>query len=209
VSFDPYQELGVARDADEAAIKRAHRRKAREHHPDKGGDAARFQVVQRAYEVLADPDRRKQFDETGNAEPVQDAENAAMMQLAKLVLEVVDRADLARADLVVVMRDSVEAAIAAQRKQRAQVEQRIARQEEALKRFVHKGGGEDPIALMLTQAVAAARATLPGYDQVIGAYDKLLEVLAAYSYRVDEVQWPGGLQASPFGGIFQHMGGQR
>jgi molecular chaperone DnaJ len=64
---DFYQVLGVKKDADQAAIKKAYRKLARENHPDsKPGDKAaedRFKEVAEAYDVIGDPDKRKQYDE--------------------------------------------------------------------------------------------------------------------------------------------------
>jgi len=60
-----YHVLGVESDADAAGIRRAHRRLARELHPDvnKAPDAAgRFALVQTAYETLSDPERRASYD---------------------------------------------------------------------------------------------------------------------------------------------------
>jgi DnaJ-class molecular chaperone len=66
---DLYAELGVARDADEEALRKAYRQLARRHHPDVNpGDAAaeeRFKAVSAAYAVLSDPERRRNYDEFG------------------------------------------------------------------------------------------------------------------------------------------------
>lgn len=59
---DAYQTLGVARNATEAEIKKAYRAMASKHHPDKGGDTAKFQEIQSAYETLTDPQKRHQHD---------------------------------------------------------------------------------------------------------------------------------------------------
>jgi len=59
---DHYTTLGVARDASADEIKRAFRKLASQHHPDKGGDTARFQQIQAAYDVLGDTDKRQQYD---------------------------------------------------------------------------------------------------------------------------------------------------
>jgi len=59
---DYYQTLGVSKTASAEEIKRAYRRLASQHHPDKGGDKARFQEIQEAYTVLGDPEQRQQYD---------------------------------------------------------------------------------------------------------------------------------------------------
>jgi len=59
---DAYEILGVPRGASDADIKKAYRRLAGQHHPDKGGDTARFQEIQSAYETLSDPVKRQQHD---------------------------------------------------------------------------------------------------------------------------------------------------
>jgi molecular chaperone DnaJ len=63
---DYYTILGVPRDAPLSAIKRAYRRLARRFHPDisNGGAPEAFLEVQRAYETLADAERRRRYDET-------------------------------------------------------------------------------------------------------------------------------------------------
>lgn len=59
---NPYQTLGVDRDADSDTIKRAYRRLASQHHPDKGGDKSRFQEIQSAYDTLGDAQKRSAYD---------------------------------------------------------------------------------------------------------------------------------------------------
>lgn len=57
-----YQTLGVERTATADEIKRAYRRLAGQHHPDKGGDTGLFQEIQAAYDVLGNPQRRAEYD---------------------------------------------------------------------------------------------------------------------------------------------------
>jgi molecular chaperone DnaJ len=70
VSQDPYEILGVSRDADADAIKKAYRRLARQLHPDVNPDPAtqeRFKDVSRAYEILSDPGKKAAYDRGGDA----------------------------------------------------------------------------------------------------------------------------------------------
>jgi DnaJ-class molecular chaperone len=59
---DFYSVLGIDKQATESQIRQAYRRLASQHHPDKGGDTERFQEIQQAYDVLGDPQRRKEYD---------------------------------------------------------------------------------------------------------------------------------------------------
>jgi DnaJ-class molecular chaperone len=62
---NPYQTLGVNRDANADEIKRAYRKLASKHHPDRGGDTKVFQEIQTAYDTLSDPQRRAAYDNPG------------------------------------------------------------------------------------------------------------------------------------------------
>lgn len=53
-SGSPYDILGVAKSASWEEIKKAHRKMAMKHHPDKGGNPADFRKIQAAYEILED-----------------------------------------------------------------------------------------------------------------------------------------------------------
>jgi molecular chaperone DnaJ len=71
VSEDYYELLGVQRGADEAAIKAAYRRLAKECHPDRHNGCtdqeARFKAISEAYDVLKDPQKRAAYDRFGKA----------------------------------------------------------------------------------------------------------------------------------------------
>ena len=60
--MDYYNTLGVSRDASPDEIKQAYRKLASVHHPDKGGDTARFQEIQQAYETLSNPNKKQEYD---------------------------------------------------------------------------------------------------------------------------------------------------
>ncbi len=67
MSDDPYQILGVGKDATDAEIKRTYRKLARQHHPDRNPDDAaaeeRFKAIQAAHEQIGSAEARKKYDE--------------------------------------------------------------------------------------------------------------------------------------------------
>src|SRR5258706_14407041 len=65
---DYYEVLGVGKDASADEIKKAFRRLAVQHHPDKeGGSEEKFKEINEAYEVLKDTSKRQRYDQFGHA----------------------------------------------------------------------------------------------------------------------------------------------
>lgn len=65
---DYYSILGVGKGASEEDIKKAFRKLAHQYHPDKkGGNAEKFKEINEAYQVLGNPDKRKQYDQFGSS----------------------------------------------------------------------------------------------------------------------------------------------
>src|SRR3989344_3456310 len=60
-----YEVLGIAKNASKDDIKKAFRKLAQKHHPDKGGDEAKFKEITEAYSTLGDEKRRREYDSYG------------------------------------------------------------------------------------------------------------------------------------------------
>ena len=63
---DHYRTLGVSREATQEEIKKAYRKLAMKHHPDRGGDEDSFKKVSEAYGVLSDVQKRQAYDRGGH-----------------------------------------------------------------------------------------------------------------------------------------------
>lgn len=64
-----YDILGVDRKASQDDVKKAFRKLAQKHHPDKGGDEAKFKEITEAYSILGDEKRRREYDNYGQSFP--------------------------------------------------------------------------------------------------------------------------------------------
>jgi curved DNA-binding protein len=66
--MDPYKVLGVDRNTNENDLKKAYKTKAMKHHPDRGGDEAKFKELNEAYDVLKDPQKKAAYDRYGTTD---------------------------------------------------------------------------------------------------------------------------------------------
>jgi len=68
---DYYETLGVSKNASDAEVKKAYRRAAQKHHPDRNPDSAeaeeKFKEAKEAYEILSDAQKRAAYDQFGHA----------------------------------------------------------------------------------------------------------------------------------------------
>ena len=69
-----YDVLGVPKDVSETDLKKAYKKLAIKHHPDKGGNEETFKKISEAYSILSDSDKRKKYDMFGTYD-----ENAMQM----------------------------------------------------------------------------------------------------------------------------------
>ncbi len=110
MSKTPYQILGVSVNATDKEIKDAMRTLAKKHHPDKGGDPQQFSRIQKAYELIIDPQRRAKYDETGeDSGSVPDNETSRIGSLLAVALMNIvgtcqeKQEDIGRIDVVAIL----------------------------------------------------------------------------------------------------------
>ena len=104
---DYYNILGVNENASPDEIKKAYRKLANQHHPDKGGDEERFKRIKLAYEVLSNPNRRKEYDETGKYYEDVTIRTQALERLSNMVSHFTQQINPEFDDLILKMKNDI------------------------------------------------------------------------------------------------------
>ena len=197
MTFDPYVELGVSRDADKAQVRRAYRSKAKRTHPDtKGGDADAFQRARRAMVVLTDPAKRAKFDTTGSADDDKpdNTRSAAIQIIEKFMGEIVQgyitggfqpQHDSRRHDVVKVIKKKIEAEIVATHQAIKTGEKVISFLTDMAKRLSGDEPG-DPVGALYAHRIQHAESTMITLRENIVCRELALKVLARYRFRADK-----------------------
>lgn len=117
-----YEILAVAKDATAEQIKKAYRKLAMKHHPDKGGDELQFKELSKAYSVLSDEAKRKRYDETGQVEEERDPFNEI---LASFISDLQDNVDSLTTDIIDIAKKKIKKEIKEINLARIQTENKI------------------------------------------------------------------------------------
>lgn len=179
-----YESLGVDRNADREAIKRAYRRRAHKAHPDKGGKEEEFHAIQRAYDVLSDDARRAWYDQhgtDGQANPDEDA----LRQLAALFLQTIDQADVDHQNILGMVKNTIRGT---RNQILAAIEQhkvKIKRLESAKKRLKTKKGRADILTQMMDAQIGANRRAIEMAQAQLKIGARMDELLEGYEYKHD------------------------
>lgn len=170
-----YETLGVGKGAGPEEIKKAYRSRASRAHPDKGGSDSEMASVNKAYQVLADPVRREQYDRTG-VDIEQSPESMAKTVVAEAFTEMLKRD---------VQCERVAWCLSYVRSKKGDVDREVAGIKKAIeylssKRELieHGGDGEDVYAGVVNAELAKLRAALGAAEfrcKVATAAVKILE----------------------------------
>ncbi|MGV1838060.1 J domain-containing protein [Rhizobium rhizogenes] len=204
---DPYDILGVGRDASDEQIKVAYRKRAKGVHPDSGGDAEAFGRLKKAHELLLDPVRRKVFDDTGYDVELTDAVDLqALVAIEKLITDMVlDEREPGTFDPVAHMRASLLEEIRKANFSKSELERHSDRIRLHLDRL-GKRPGKDVVGHMLRARIKAIATAIGETDAKIGATERACDMLDGYLYVMDtpmlededgepEIEWNEAVEA--------------
>jgi curved DNA-binding protein CbpA len=179
---DPYEVLGIERDASAEDVKRAYRVKSKEHHPDRPqGDAAKMLEVRQAYDVLKDPILRAQFDEHGYTVHPLELRQTATALLAESFLAFIQQAD-DYMDVCPAVKDALSKQLANQRQQlknlNLQLELLTKRNNQV--RLKKRITSNNLFASICEQQMLFAKAAIRKCETIINAIPLALELLDEY-----------------------------
>lgn len=173
-----YETLGVPRDATDADINRAYRKKTRQAHPDMGGSHEDMQAINAARAILLDPDLRAEHDEELAAG------QASLEQLARECLVAHFKAAIS-SGLPLSFVAAVSRSIAdAQRKTLSAKHLKQGQREYLLKRrrlVRTEGGAENLFQLLIDSEIAGLDAELVSIDRLLTIYPMASELLKSYA----------------------------
>jgi curved DNA-binding protein CbpA len=202
---NPYEELGIAKDADAATVKRAYRKAAKRAHPDRGGDAQAMTRVNVAYDILSDPARRERYDLGGEDIPATPPlELRARMQLGMAfqhALQNPARVNIPKAAKVFLT--DQQRAGKAQIAEMKQLQERFkARLSDVI--FAGKPGEQNVFLDQANAALGDLQRRIEATGETVEAIAVAIELLAAYSSTVPDRQPGGFTYGSPFADILRY-----
>jgi curved DNA-binding protein CbpA len=192
----------------------AYRARVKRVHPDVGGDPEHFRIVQMAWDVLRDPERRRRYDETGEYGPTEadnlDSQALAIVQMAIDAALDNERIDVEAFDLTVHINQAIEAADNQARKAIEDGGRRARRIQRMLDRFKRQDGREATITGGLKQHLAQAEASITDAGRARRAFARARELVAEHRYEATGYQQTAQWYAAqppvdPFGGELERL----
>lgn len=196
-----YDTLGVEKKATPEEIKTAHRRLARRYHPDvsKETDATeKFKVVQVAFDVLSDPERRAYYDETGFDQKEDDeVEGRSMLAgiMKKAVSVLVDHPEAMPLAVISGMLDATQDTINANKDKLADA---LVQMRKMKKRLKTKEGVHNMFEAIVDQRIEGAEAMMLTFPSAIKRVGIARRLLGQYEDNISVAD----MMAKLFGGTF-------
>lgn len=204
---NPYEILGVTKDATAKDIDAAFKAKARRVHPDSGGTAEEFIRIKQACLILLDPEKRSRFDRDGIVdENKPDNITATALQRVTMFFVQTIQATITQGGMNLNQLDLIQGAnayfdlqIGNCHKQIYEIDNQIRQFEKVLKRLKTKRK-KDVISNMLNHHVAEMKNNILANKREITIYDEAKFILGDYTFEQDRGVFLGN---PPFGGIFR------
>jgi curved DNA-binding protein CbpA len=187
--IDPYEILGVSREADVTAIKLAYRKRVKSAHPDTGGDAETFGQLKASFELLNDPIRRKVYDDTGYDPELADKKDLQGLVILEMLVNemILDEREPGSFDPVSSMRRKLTDRIVNARFHILEMERHRARIRNHINRIGRKPE-TDVLGRMLKARCETIADAISKADSEIQTIEQAYGMLDGYSYEIEIVE---------------------
>lgn len=192
---DPYEILGIPKNASKSRIKAVYKKKAQENHPDKGGDKDKFVEIGMAYGLLTDDSRREKYDRTGRVDNLPPLRIRALQEVANLVTNLVgnEKVNIDTEDLVLLTKLNLQNHIKKIKESAKNIRKEKVKFERARKRLIVKKklDGEDPIINAMDAEIKMREGALQAIEQQVELKNECIRILDNYEYSFaqDHNQW--------------------
>lgn len=193
---DLYKILGVGKDAEPNEIKKAHRKRAKETHPDLGGDPADFHLVSVAGRVLRSEEDRTKYDSTGIYEETREEDSYTkaekiLVEYFFKILASLTPDKVKHKDLVVAMLNSINQDKAQLKERRESTKVNIEMQKKVLKRLSRKGKKTTGLIFVALEGnISTLKISVENVTKEIDELDLASTLLADYSYQYEKQEEP-------------------
>lgn len=180
--MNPYEELGVAKNATTEEIKQRYRTLAQFHHPDKGGDEEVFKRIKLAYEILSDFIRRKEYDKTGNISESRGTRSDALERIAQMLFNIVPNFNPEHDNLIAIMTNEVIGVKAGVMQNIDSCNNHLQKLNRVIERLSIKTEDENIILQFLEKHVELRKQENLEFKRRLEVCDVIIEILKDYEY---------------------------
>ena len=178
-----YDELDLNPDCSFEDIKHQYRTLAKQHHPDLGGDEEKFKRIKFAYEILSDPELRKQYDETKTTSAPVNKRNEAIQELASIFNSIMPNFDPnTNANLINIMNEEVNRVMIKILADIAMCEQYIQKLDVVNRKIKTKNDDDNILASFVSQQIEWRNKDLEIFKKRLDIVNIMLDILNNYEY---------------------------
>lgn len=190
-SDNPYDILGVDKNASQEDIKKAFKDKAKNTHPDRGGNEEEFKKIAEANMILSDPERRKYYDQTGSTKNHRPSfEQRLVDHLDKAIVAAIENCEISmikKFNIVTEIINSNKQQISKFNKEINNITRKKQTLEEFVRRLSKKDkGSSDLLKASISNRMQMMDLTIDNIRQEIDFLENVEKFLKEYEYRVDK-----------------------